>query len=378
MRAATITAHGRPPEVLDRPEPVAGDGELLVAVTAVPLTPLDLLCATGTSYFGPPALPYVPGVQAVGVVRAGPAHLLGSRVWFPTAAGMAPGDGGLAELAVGRADQAVLVEAAVPDTTVAALGLSAVAAWEVLEGRAGLRPGEQVLVLGAGGVVGQVAVQAARLLGARRVVAACRSASARERALACGADAVVDLRSDDDAGVLATRFREACEGGVDVVVDPLAGIPGSAAASALADGGRLVNLGSSAGSALEVDSAAPSQPLGRRSRVHEQRPVRRAPTRGVRDRPRARGGRTAHREPRRRDPRRGGSGVGGGRRGSGRPPGRRDPLTRHAGPPDPGTPTGPHHQWWCGPVGSGVRPHRRSVSWAVSVCPVSGTVTVTV
>jgi len=256
MRAATITTHGRPPEVLDRPEPVAGDGELLVAVTAVPLTPLDLLCATGTSYFGPPALPYVPGVQAVGVVRAGPDHLLGSRVWFPTAAGMGPGDGGLAELAVGRADQAVLVEAAVPDTTVAALGLSAVAAWEVLEGRAGLRPGEQVLVLGAGGVVGQVAVQAARLLGARRVVAACRSASARERVLACGADAVVDIRSDDDAGVLATRFREAFEGGVDVVVDPLAGIPGSAAASALADGGRLVNLGSSAGSAVEVDSAA--------------------------------------------------------------------------------------------------------------------------
>ena len=149
MRAATLTAHGRPPEVLDRDDPVPAAGELLVAVTAVPITPLDLLCATGTSYFGAPALPYVPGVQAVGVVRAGEPGLVGRRVWFPTTAGMAPGDGGMAELAVTTTAEAVVVEADLPDTAVAALGLSAVAAWEVLEGRAALRPGETVLVLGA-------------------------------------------------------------------------------------------------------------------------------------------------------------------------------------------------------------------------------------
>jgi NADPH:quinone reductase len=80
VRAATITAHGRPPEVLDRPDPVAADDQLLVTVTAVPITPLDLLCASGTSYFGAPPLPYVPGVQAVGVVRHGPAGLVGRRV----------------------------------------------------------------------------------------------------------------------------------------------------------------------------------------------------------------------------------------------------------------------------------------------------------
>ena len=233
-----------------------GPGDLLVAVTAVPITPLDLLCASGTSYFGAPALPYVPGVQAVGVVREGPGELVGRRVWFPTTAGMAPGDGGLAELAVARAAEAVVVEADLPDTVVAALGLSAVAAWEVLEGRAALRPGETVLVLGAGGVVGQVAVQAARLLGAGRVVAAARSTDALHRATARGADAVVDLRADEDAASLAERLREACDGLADVVVDPLAGIPGSAAVSALAEGGRLVNLGSTAGPAVSVDSAA--------------------------------------------------------------------------------------------------------------------------
>jgi NADPH:quinone reductase-like Zn-dependent oxidoreductase len=255
VRAATITIHGRPPEVLDRDDPLPGDGELLVAVTAVPITPLDVLCASGASYFGAPALPYVPGVQGVGVVREGPVDLVGRRVWFPSSAGMAPGDGGLATLATARAAEAVVVDADLPDTTVAALGLSAVAAWEVLQGRAALRPGEQVLVLGAGGVVGQVAVQAARLLGARRVVGAARSDQACERAVDCGADAVVDLRADEDAVSLAERLRAACDGTVDVVVDPLGGVPGTAAVLTLGDGGRLVNLGSSAGAALEVDSA---------------------------------------------------------------------------------------------------------------------------
>ena len=255
MRAVTLTAHDRAPEVLDRDDPAPGPGRLLVAVTAVPITPLDLLCASGTSYFGAPALPYVPGVQAVGVVRAGAVELVGRRVWFPTTAGMAPGDGGLAELAVADAAEAVLVDADLPDTVVAALGLSAVAAWEVLDGRAAVRPGETVLVLGAGGVVGQVAVQAARLLGAGRVVAAARSARALERATERGADAVVELRADDDPATLAARLREACEGAAHVVVDPLAGIPGTAAALVLSEGGRLVNLGSTAGPALSVDSA---------------------------------------------------------------------------------------------------------------------------
>ena len=204
MRAAVITAHGRGPEVVDLPDPVPGEGEVLVAVGAVPLTPLDLLCATGTSYFGPPALPYVPGVQAVGVVRDGPADLVGARVWFPTVAGMAPGDGGLAELAVGRADQLVVVGDDVPATTVAGLGLSAVAAWEVLSRRAALQPGEVVLVLGAGGAVGQVAVQAARLLGARtgrgRLLGPPRPGTGRSRAVPTSSSTSVPMTTPPRSG----------------------------------------------------------------------------------------------------------------------------------------------------------------------------------
>ncbi len=141
------------------------------------------------------------------------------------------------------------------DALAAALGLSAVAAFEVLSSRASLADGEQVLVLGAGGTVGQVAVQAARLLGARRVVAVCREGAGTERATRAGADSVVNLRPDEEVADLAERLRRECDGPVDVVVDPVAGVPGSAAAMLLGPGGRLVNLGSSAGPALSVDSA---------------------------------------------------------------------------------------------------------------------------
>ena len=73
-------------------------GHTLVRVTAVPVVPLDLLCASGTSYFGEPAVPYVPGVQGVGVVEESGSVPVGTRVWFATNAGMGPGDGGMAEL----------------------------------------------------------------------------------------------------------------------------------------------------------------------------------------------------------------------------------------------------------------------------------------
>jgi NADPH:quinone reductase len=255
MRAAVIAGAGQLPAVAAHPDPQRPDGHALVAVSAAPVTPLDVLCATGTSYFGTPATPYVPGVQGVGVVRQSGVLPVGTRVWFPTTAGMQPGDGSLAQLCSVPDAALVPLPDGVPDTDVAALGLSAVAAWMALTWRGGLRAGEQVLVLGAGGVVGQVAVQAARLLGAGRVVAACRSQAAQDRAHTAGADVVVALTTDDDVDTLAHRFAEACGGGVDLVIDPLCGVPASAAARVLAARGRLVNLGSSAGATATFDSA---------------------------------------------------------------------------------------------------------------------------
>ncbi|WP_431917622.1 quinone oxidoreductase family protein [Nonomuraea jabiensis] len=247
MRAALVETCGRPPVVGDVPVPVAGQGESLVRVRAAPVTPLDLLCAGGASYFGTPAVPYVPGVQGVGTVED-------KAVWFPTTAGMAPGDGSMAGLAAVRPEDLVELPAGADPYAVAALGLSAVAAHMALTWRGELAPGEQVVVLGAGGVVGQAAVQLARLAGARRVVAAARSPEGRERARRAGADAVVELGTQDVAG-LAARLSAACDGPVDLVLDPLFGAPAAAAARTLRPGGRLVNLGGSASETCPLDSS---------------------------------------------------------------------------------------------------------------------------
>lgn len=255
MRAAVLHEYGAAPVAADHPDPEPADGLALVAVSAAPVIPLDVLCASGRSYFGQQPLPYVPGVQGVGRVVESSSLAAGTRVWFPATAGMRPGDGSMAELALAPDAELVPLPDGVEDTHVAALGLSAIAAWMALTWRAGLLAGEQVLVLGAGGVVGQVAVQAAKLLGARRVLAACRSAHSQERAGACGADAVVPLHPDDDQQTLAARLADAADGPVDVVIDPLFGLPASAAATLLGSRGRLVNLGSSAGETAVFGSA---------------------------------------------------------------------------------------------------------------------------
>ncbi|EOD68315.1 NADPH:quinone reductase, partial [Amycolatopsis vancoresmycina DSM 44592] len=162
MRAAEIRTPGRPPVVAERAAPEPGPGQVRVRVTAAPITPLDLLCASGESYFGVPATPYVPGVQGVGLLDGRP-------VWFATAAGMRPGDGSMAEHAVAASADVVALPVEADHALVAALGLSAVAAWRCLTGTGELAEGETVLVLGAGGVVGQSAVQLARVAGAGRV-----------------------------------------------------------------------------------------------------------------------------------------------------------------------------------------------------------------
>ena len=254
MRAAVLHTAGQPPAYAEHPDPAREAGRTLVRVTAAPVVPLDLLCASGTSYFGVPGTPYVPGVQGVGVVEESERFGPGTRVWFATSAGMAPGDGGLAERCVTADGDVVPIETTVADTHAAALGLSAVAAWMALTWRARLVEGETVLVLGAGGVVGESAIGLARALGAGRVVAVAREDTALDHARALGADAVVAM--DADADRLTTALGDALPAGADVVVDPVWGAGATAAGRVLASGGRLVNIGSAAGADAVFSSAA--------------------------------------------------------------------------------------------------------------------------
>jgi NADPH:quinone reductase len=245
--ALSLHSPGEPPKLVEWTPPTPGPGEVLVEVTAAPITPLDLLCASGTSYFGVPATPYVPGVQGVGTADGRP-------VWFPTTAGMRPGDGSMAATVAVPEQDLVPLPDGVDPVLLAALGLSAVAAHLALTWRGELTEGEQVIVLGGGGVVGQAAIQLARAAGARRVVAGTRSPRARTRAEAAGADAVVTLDTSD-VDELATCFESAVDGPADLLLDPLFGVPAAAAARSLRPGGRWVNLGGSAGETSPVTSS---------------------------------------------------------------------------------------------------------------------------
>ena len=253
MRAAVLHEPGQPPEYQEHPDPAPEAGTTVIRMTAATIVPLDQLIASGTSYWGRPPVPYVPGDQCVGVVERSATFPEGTRVFVETRAGRVPRDGGLAERCAVPDDDAVPLPDGVPDTSAAALGMSGVAAWMALTERARLQPGERVVVLGAGGTVGQLAVGLARVHGAGRIVGVCRSEAAERRARSAGADEVVRL--SDDVGALSERLAEAVGGTVDVVVDTIFGVAATAASRVLAPFGRLVNIGGLAGDTAEFSSA---------------------------------------------------------------------------------------------------------------------------
>ena len=250
MRAAVLREVGSPPEPGELPDPQRGDGEALVEVHAAALNPIDVAIGSGRFYAGPPQVPYAPGREGVGVVRESGGVAEGTRVRFERDAGYGA-NGSVAELVV--VDEAALVPLPddADDALAASLGVAGLAAWLALEKAA--VDGATVVVLGATGAVGQVAVQAAKLMGAQRVVAAARNVDALERAGALGADALVPIGDGD----LTSALKEAAEGEIDAVIDPLWGEPAVAALKALRIGGRLVHLGTSAG----LEATIPSAPL---------------------------------------------------------------------------------------------------------------------
>jgi NADPH:quinone reductase-like Zn-dependent oxidoreductase len=241
MRAAVLHEYGVPsPGEFE--EPAAGDGQAVVEVLAAGVNPVDVSIAAGRFYAGKPPLPSVAGREGVGLLE-------GERVYFD--APVVP-FGSMAERALINPASTYSLPDGLDEGVAVALGISGLAAWLPLTWRAKLQPGEHVLVLGASGVLGQIAVQAAKLLGAARVVAAARSAEGLERCLALGADAAVRLGEPDD---LPAALREAAEDRIDVVLDPVYGEPFVAAVNAASFGARIVQLGAGAGAEATVPSA---------------------------------------------------------------------------------------------------------------------------
>lgn len=248
--AAIVDAPGAEPRLGSVVLPMRTPETTLVAVIAAPLNPLDLLIASGKFHSARHEVPYVPGSECVGVVLESDRYPSGSLVYAECDA--SPATPGAFATQVIVADENLLrLPDGVDPVLAAAVGNSGTAAFMPLVEVAGLRAGETVLVLGATGAVGQLAVQVAYRCGAGRVVGVARDQTALKHLLDLGADAVVDLRAEEDVGVLAARLHTAA-GPVHVVLDGVYGMPLEAALRVCAPRARVVNIGNPAGATVQV------------------------------------------------------------------------------------------------------------------------------
>lgn len=252
MKATVVEAYDRVPSYKDFVDPVAGDGELLVRVSAAGLHQIVRSLASGTHYGSAGILPFVPGVDGVGRLADG------KRVYFGATR---PPYGTFAELSVTRQWLCVPLPDTLDDVTAGALANPAMSSRAALM-RAKFVAGESILILGATGVAGQLAVQIARRLGAKKVIAAGRNPKALAKLSAMGADTVISLEQEQTA--LAETFRAAiAEAQVDVVLDYLWGQPAEILLQAVAQKGlshaaqriRYVQIGSMAGATLSLPAA---------------------------------------------------------------------------------------------------------------------------
>jgi len=218
MKAAVLHILGTSPRCEEFSEPVAGDGEVIVHMHAAALKPVDKQMASGAHYASPRTLPCVCGIDGVGHLEDG------QRVFF---GGPRAPYGAMAERTVAYKAFTFPLPEELSDETAAAIMNPGVSAWLTLSGRAKITAGDNVLVLGATGVTGQLAMRIAKLLGARRVVGVGRNAEILRGLHMLGADAVIQLDGRDVE--LSEAFaREAGESGFQVVIDYVWGKPAEA------------------------------------------------------------------------------------------------------------------------------------------------------
>jgi NADPH:quinone reductase-like Zn-dependent oxidoreductase len=240
MKAAVIGAVGTAPRVIAHPDPSSATGNLvLIRVEAAALNAVDLHVASGHHRAGPPRLPYIPAMEAVGTIVAGPDQ--GLRVRAVAPAGLVAGvNGGMAEFLLTDRATCIPVPEELGSAAAAAIGVVGTSADLSLR-KAGIQAGDSVLVLGATGPLGAAVIQLARLAGAKRVIAAGRNPE-RLAQVSSAADGVALLGEEPLLGQLASLG-----GPVDLVVDPVWGPWAAQALACLKPGGRYLNVGAAAG-----------------------------------------------------------------------------------------------------------------------------------
>jgi NADPH2:quinone reductase len=246
MQAAVVNVLGPAPKYQAFPDPVAGEGEVIIQVRAAGLHPIVKARASGKHYSSDGVVPVIPGVDGAGTLEDG------SRVYFGFS--RAP-YGSMAERTVVRRSMCVPLPDGISDVQAAAIANPGMSAWVSLKERARFEAGQTVLIMGATGVAGQLATQVARQLGAKRVIGAGRNLQAID---AASVDAVIALGAPEEA--IRDAFSEEAAKGIDVVIDYLWGRPTELLLEALARGfsasatraTRLVEVGESAGKTISL------------------------------------------------------------------------------------------------------------------------------
>jgi NADPH:quinone reductase-like Zn-dependent oxidoreductase len=253
MNAAVVHAFDLPPRYTTFADPMAAEGETLVNVSAAGLHPIVKALAKGTHYGSAGILPFVAGIDGVGKLEDG------TRVYFGIARSPF---GTFAERSLAASWMCLPLPEAIDDVTAAGIANPAMSSWVALTARAKFVAGESVLILGATGVAGQLAIQVAKRLGARRIIAVGRNPQALQKLSALGADAVISLEQDPALLVSAVR-NEIAEAGVDIVLDYLWGQPAELMFQAISQKGlqkstariRFIQIGESAGKTISLPAA---------------------------------------------------------------------------------------------------------------------------
>jgi NADPH:quinone reductase-like Zn-dependent oxidoreductase len=252
MNAAVVTSFAEPPcyQMFEAPRPGSAD-EALVDVLAVGLHPRVRSGAAGAHYTSTGTLPMIPGIDAVG------RRPDGRRVYFVAADDVI---GTMADKALADTRRSLVLPDDADAAKIAAAMNPAMSSWVALHPRVRLGPGQSVLVLGATGNAGAMAVQVAKLLGAGRVIGAGRDPGRLRALTSAGADDVVQLTADCEA---TDRALAAVAAESDIVLDYLWGKPAQQAIAALlgarSDRSRALNwiqIGAVAGPTIELPSVA--------------------------------------------------------------------------------------------------------------------------
>jgi NADPH2:quinone reductase len=253
MNAALVESYDRPPRYTTFPDPTPADGEVEIEVTAAGLHPIVKALANGRHYGATGKFPFIAGLDGAGRLKDG------TRVYFGV---IREGYGTFAERAVSPTWMCLRIPDSIDDVTAAAMMNPGMSSWAALKSRAQFVTGESVLILGATGIAGELAVQIAKRLGAAKVIAAGRNPEALARTKQHGADATISLLQEPAA--LVADFRQhLAETKIDIVLDYLWGQPAECLLDAISQKGlkhtgsriRYVQVGGSASPTITLQAA---------------------------------------------------------------------------------------------------------------------------